>query len=149
MIEPTAGKEKEMENTTRAHLFLILHYYWKKVDVLLLLREKPARNSKASAKNSFIRQDSDKDTGQVCLECLPNDVRLEHRQTYKSNHGVLELFMIPLRWILWVVILYVAPGISKHCGKPTCYILHPCFTWKLCFNKRSAWLWPYPWCIRT
>lgn len=52
MIEPTAGKEKEMENTTRAHLFLILHNYWKKVDVLihlLLLREKPARNAKGKS----------------------------------------------------------------------------------------------------
>lgn len=53
MIEPTTGKEKEMENTTRAHLSLVLHYYWKKVDVLihlLLFREKPACNAVARAK---------------------------------------------------------------------------------------------------
>lgn len=68
MIEPTAGEENELENTTRAHRFLILHNYWKKVDVLiqrLLLREKPARNAKASAKTVFIRQDSDKRTGSL------------------------------------------------------------------------------------
>ncbi len=44
-----------MENTTRAHLSLVLHYYWKKVDVLihlLLFREKPACNAEARAKTA-------------------------------------------------------------------------------------------------
>ncbi len=122
MIEPTTGKEKEMENTTRAHLSLALQHYWKKVDVLIHLLLLKCRGK--SQKNGFIRQDSGKcnGTGQVCLECLPDEVRLEHRQTNKSSTGVLKLFTILLRWILRVVILYVSPGIPKHCGKPMLYI---------------------------